>query len=150
MKLLLLLALSVLSWADEAEELAKEMEAWQESTLKQLQVIQEKANVSSGRMGAIQEKALQLASNEKILQAANAIWAHPNRNMVLWANLGFFIFMILVKAWRQAKCRNWFTKLLVGFGFTIFTWIGMGFLVPWIVLGSSYKVLVQQVFQVLW
>ncbi len=150
MKFLFLLIFCLFVWADEAEELAKEMEAWQESTLKQLQLIQEKANVPGGQMSAIQAKALQIAGNEKILQAANAIWQHPNRNKVLWVNLGFFIFMILVKAWRQSKCRNWFTKLVVGLLFTIITWVGMGFFVPWVVLGSPYKVLVTQVFQVLW
>ncbi len=138
----LLLFFAPLSFSDDAEELAKEMQQFQESTLKQLQVIQEKARGPGDQLGLLREKAVKLATNESFMKAVEEVWSHPKRATVLWANLGFFIFMILIKAWRQSKAKNWFTKMLVGLVITLITWAGMIFLVPWLVMGNSYKVLI--------
>jgi hypothetical protein len=136
------LLLTLPSFADDAEELTREMQEFQQSTLKQLQLIHEKAKGPGDQIGQLREKAVKLATNETFMKAVEEVWSHPKRSTVLLVNLGFFIFMVLVKAWRQSKARNWFTKMIVGFVFTLITWAGMIFLVPWIVLGNSYKILI--------
>lgn len=142
------LFLSVLAQADEAEDLAKEMEQWREGALKQIEMIQGQAKSQNQHLHAIQEKAARIASDETITKSAQELWAHPQRKNVIWWNIGFFVFMLFFKAWRQSKSKNWITRLLSGLILSLVTWSGMIFFVPWAILGAPYKTLITRLIQI--
>ncbi len=145
----LLLLLPLFTWADEAAELAKEMEQWREGALQQLQAIQGQAKSQNQHLHAIQEKAARIASDETITRSAQELWSHPQRKNIIWWNLGFFVFMLFFKAWRQSKAKNWFTRLVTGSVLSLITWAGMIFVVPWAILGAPYKALMTRMIQIL-
>lgn len=146
----LLLFLPLLSFADEAEELAKEMETMQKDVLKATQTIQQKVGgapampgLSTEGISKIKDKLVKLASDETFLKSAQEVWASPQRNNLLIAQGVFFLVMILFKAWRQSKSENWFWKFLVGCFLNLVTWVGLVVVIPVVVLGDPYWVILK-------
>lgn len=132
---------------DPAEELAREMQKTQANVQQVLEQVRQRTGGNLGVSGLSQleqarEKVLRLAADDRFLKAAQELWAHPKRSLVLWVNLGVFILMIFVKAWRQSKARNWFTRLVVGFFLTVFTWALMLGAVPALLLGEPFHIFV--------
>lgn len=150
MNLFLLLAfLLPLAQADEAEDLAKELEQRQ----KQVQGIVDSLQKKVGGSAAAQEnvekakqKIIALASDDKFLKNIQSLWSHPDRNQVMIYQGLFFLFMLIFKAWRQAATKNWFMRLVMGLFLSVITWVGLAFIIPWIVFGEPYK----QVLITLW
>ena len=131
---------------DAADELAREMNDLQQNMQKVLEQVQKRAQVDPSPGGfnvdRAREKVVRLASDDRFLRAAQELWAHPKRNLLLWVNLAIFVIMMFVKAWRQAKAANWFTKILVGFFATVATWALMLGAAPALILGEPYHVFV--------
>jgi|GEM_PF-4468634 len=93
-------------------------------------------------------KMIQLASDDRFLKSAQDLWAHPDRPKMLLIQLGFFVFMLIIKAWRQSKVHHWFKRMMLGFVLTIFTWIGIAYVIPAIVLGEPFIVFTTTIFRV--
>lgn len=104
---------------------------------------------SAGRIDVARRKALALASDEKFTKAANQLWAHPDRNKLLVVQGIFFVVIYLLRAWRQARAGNWFTRILVGLLFTIILWGGLSYVIPAIILGEPYRIFVHTIWHTL-
>ena len=140
----------------EMEEITKEIgdfHSQAEQMLKQLEkVTTGGASLNGGQPSSLdvaRQKAMRLASDDRFLKSAADLWAHPDRPKMLLIQLGFFLFMMIIKAWRQSKVRHWFKRMLLGFVLTIFTWIGIAYVIPAIVLGEPFVVFTTTIFRVL-
>ncbi len=91
-------------------------------------------------------KFFQLLNNQKFVDSINKIWKHPQRNYVLYTQLGFFIFMIFFKAWRKSKASNLFTGIWVSFYCFVLFWSLSLFLIPSVMFGEPY----QEILKILW
>ena len=105
--------------------------------------------ISLNQIDTARRKAMALATDEKFLKAANALWNDPRRNDLLIAQAIFFVVIFLLRAWRQAKAKNWFTRIIVGFFFTLILWAGLAYVLPRIVLGEPYQVFVSTIWRVI-
>ena len=147
MKIFLLLASIFLasssSFAIDDDQMVQDLQTMQEDMKKALVQIQEKtAGVDGEKMAKAKEKVLRLASDEHFLKSAEQVFSHPNRLNLMLLELAFFVVMIFIKGWRQAAAKNWFKRILVGFGFWWLTWIGMLVVLPYIMLGEPFRVFV--------
>ncbi len=145
--LFLLLCLNV---ASANENIEQEIQKAHEEVQKVLGGLQEKMQAANGdKMALVRQKAFALATDQRFLQAAEDIWTHPNRKTLLWVELGWFLFMVLIKAWRQAKANHWFKKFMVGFFLSLFTWLMMVLAIPAIILGEPFHIFVGTLWRVL-
>lgn len=149
MKLALLLFLAVFSFANENDELAREFEQWHQDAQKVLKQIEDRTKgMDTSKLGEARAKAMRLAADDKFLQSITDLWNHPKRNTLLIAEGIFLVIMLFVKAWRQAKAKNWFTKLLMSIALSLFTWIVVVLVLPYLVLGEPFKVVVVTLWRV--
>lgn len=133
-----------------AEELARDMEGFQKSLEQMRRVIEERIQgVDRSNLEKARLKVMRLASDERFLKAAGDLWSHPNRNTLLIAELIFAVLMFFLKSWRQARARNWFTRILTGFFFSVFTWFGIVLVLPAIILGEPFRIFVITLWRVL-
>ncbi len=100
------------------------------------------------KLDEARRKAMRLAADDRFLKSAGELWSHPDRNKMLLIQLGFFIVMLIFKAWRQSRSTHWFKKLIVGFFFSILTWVGLVYLIPLLVLGEPFAVFTGTLFKV--
>lgn len=149
MKLAILLFLAVFSFANENDELAREFEQWHQDAQKVLKQIQDRTkNIDTSQLGEARAKAMRLAADDRFLQSVTDLWNHPKRNTLLIAEGIFLVIMLFVKAWRQAKAKNWFTKLLMSMALSLFTWVVVILVLPFLVLGEPFKVVVVTLWRV--
>ncbi len=90
------------------------------------------------RMEKLKQKAVLLASDEKFLQAAQAMWTSPKRKDMFLIQIGFFVLMLIVKAWQQSRSANWFQKFLIGTVCTVVTMVGISYVIPLLVIGPPF------------
>ena len=62
----------------------------------------------------------------------------PNRMMLLYSELGLFVLLLILRAWRYSKCVHWAAKLWVRIWTLGLFWICAIVVVPWVVLGDPY------------
>jgi hypothetical protein len=148
-KLTLLLALALFAFANENDDLAREFEQWHRDAEKVLKQVQERTKgIDTSQLGEARAKAMRLAADDNFLQSIMELWNHPKRNTLLIAEGIFLVIMLFVKAWRQAKAKNWFTKLLMSIALSFFTWIVVVLVLPFLVLGEPFKVVVLTLWRV--
>ena len=140
--------------ASDFADLGREMEDFHKQAQKMLEGLEqatgaaEKAGQSPSQLDVARKKAMRLASDDRFLQSVGELWNNPNRNTMLLAQLGFFLLMLILKAWRQSRALHWFRKLLIGFAFTVVTWVGLLYVIPLIVLGEAFAVFTGTLFKV--
>jgi len=152
MNLFYLLLCLLPAHADGVEDLAKELEQRQKQVQGIVVGLQKKVGggtVAQENVEKVKQKIIALASNEKFLQNIQSLWSHPDRNQLLVYQGLFFLFMLIFKAWRQAANKNWFMRLLVGLFLSVITWVGLAFVIPWIVFGDPYKEVLLTLWKVL-
>ena len=81
---------------------------------------------------------LKIFSNPVFSKGVDQVLKSPRRMELLYAELGFIVFMIIFRAWRFSKCTHWTGKLWTSIWTFGFFWVGSGVLVPWLVLGEAY------------
>jgi hypothetical protein len=144
--LLLTLLLSLPALADGVDEMGREAEGIQRNIEQVRRVLQERMGglpgIDQQTIETMRRKVMVLAADKTFLKAAGDLWQSPNRNTLLVAELIFAVFMYFFKAWRQAKASNWFTRLLTGLSLSLVTWAGVGFVLPAIILGAPYRIVV--------
>jgi hypothetical protein len=109
----------------------------------------EAASGAAGQLDVARRKVFALASDKQFLKAMNDLWASPDRNKLLIVQGIFFVVIFLLRAWRQAKAANWFTRILVSLCFTIILWGGLSYVIPAIVLGEPYRIFVASLWRTL-
>lgn len=105
--------------------------------------------VSMSQLDLARRKVFSLAEDKQFLGAVNQLWASPDRNLLLICQGVFFLVMLLFRAWRQAKATNWFTRLCVGFFCSLVMYAGLLYVIPAIVLGEPYRILVATLWRLL-
>jgi uncharacterized membrane protein len=154
MKVLMLLALLLApaSFADEVDEINRDVEGLQKNMEQVRRVLQERIGGVNGldqaRVEQARRKIMVLASDQKFLKAAGDLWNSPERNTLLIAEAVFFVFMFFFRAWRQAKASNWFTRVLTGFFLSVVTWIGLVLVLPAVILGEPFRQVVSSLWRV--
>jgi hypothetical protein len=157
MRLLLTLLLLPLAFANNNdapanEDIAKELEQYNrqaEQVLQQVDRLQNLAPVPPEQMDRLKRKALTLAHDDRFLQSAESLWKSESRNKMLLLQAGWFLFMLLFKAWRQSRSTHWFRRLLVGFACSLLTWIGLLYVIPLLALGEPFAVFTGTLWRVL-
>jgi len=134
------------------DELAKELNGLNKQAEQVLQQVDKVAGfqpVSPQTLDKTKETVLKLANDDRFLQAAKGLWANEKRKELLLIQAGFFLFMMLFKAWRQSRTHHWFKRLLVGFALSLITWAGMLYVIPLLVLGEPFAVFTTTLWRVL-
>lgn len=154
MKLLLLLTFLLtpaLSFADGTDEIGREAEGLQRNMDQVRRVLQERLGnlpaVDQAQVEAVRRKVMALAGDQKFLKAAGDLWQSSERNTLLIAELVFGIFMYFFKAWRLAKASNWFTRTLSGLFLSLFSWLVMLLVLPSLILGEPFRVVVSSLWR---
>jgi hypothetical protein len=136
------------------QELAKELEDYNKQAEQVIKQVDQLANLNVApaakeRIDATKERALKLANDDRFLQSVKDLWNSDKRNLMLACQAGWFLFMLLFKAWRQSKAHHWFRRLLVGFVCSLFTWVGISYVIPLAVLGQPFVVFTGTLWRVL-
>lgn len=140
---LILLLLGALACADDGvDEELKELEKHAEALQETVKRTTERLPVDSEEVARFQKKALDLANDKRFTKAAEELWANSRRNELLIAEAVFFVLVLVLKAWRQAKAKHWFRKLLSGFFWNLVLWAGVVFVLPALILGEPYRIFV--------
>ena len=139
----------------EMDEIVKEIGDFHGQAEQMMKQLEQKMGVAqqSGQapspLDQARQKAMRLASDDRFLKSATDLWNNPNRPKMLYIQAAFFVFMLIFKAWRQSKVFHWFKKMLLGFFLTIFTWVGIAYVIPLIVLGEPFAVFTTTLFRVI-
>lgn len=147
---------SIVAHASSNEESFEDLQKFQKEMEQTVQKIQ-KMVLGTGKStgaGAPSDSQLEhwrikffhLLNDQKFVDAINKIWNHPQRNYMLYTQLGLFIFMIFFKAWRKSAASNWLSSLWVSFYCFVLFWGLSLFLIPLVMLGQAY----QDVLSALW
>jgi hypothetical protein len=143
------LLLATAARADENDDLAQELGQFHKDAEKILRQLQQKATGLNGdSLRGAREKAMRLATDDKFLSSVKELWSHPSRNTLLGAEVVFLLVMLFVKAWRQARAGNWFTKVLWSLFLSLFTWVGIVLILPYFILGEPFRVVVSTLWRV--
>lgn len=137
----------------EIEDVAKELTDFQgqaQQMMKQLEKVTSGLAPDGKQPTTIdfaRQKIMRLASDDRFLNSAAALWKHPEREKMLLIQLGFFLFMILIKAWRLAQASHWFKRLVLSVFLNIITIAGMLYVIPLLVLGEPFAVFTTTLFR---
>jgi hypothetical protein len=92
---------------------------------------------------------LRLFADPNLSKSVDAVYNSPNRMTLGYAELGWFIFFILFKAWRSSKLTSahWIRRMWLGLWTTV-SYFGVGsVLIPWTVIGDPYLQILQLIFR---
>ena len=92
---------------------------------------------------------LKLVSSPTVGEAVKKISQHPNRMMLLYAQIGWIVFMLFFKTWRIAMSTRWYAKLWTRIWTLGLFWIGSLAAIPYAVLGDDYMKIVTTVISAL-
>lgn len=140
--------------ASDLADLGKDMEDFHKQAEKMLQQLEtatgtaQKNGQPPTQLDLARQKAMKLASDDRFLNSLTAIWAHPQRNNMLLFQLGFFLFIVVLKAWINSRPKHWFRKLLIGFFVNILTVITISYVIPLLVIGEPFAVVTGTIFRV--
>lgn len=95
----------------------------------------------------VAQKLGRLATNPEFTAAADRFIRHPDRNKLIYINLGLLLVMLVFRAWRHSKVKHWARRLWVSFYTGVVFWSLIFVAVPRIVIGESYFTLWRVVFQ---
>lgn len=136
-----------------ADELQKELNGLNKQAEEALQKIDKLTSlpspVTAQQMDAVKARVLRLANDDNFLQSVEALWKNEKRKELFLIQAGFFLFMLLFKAWRQSRAQHWFKKFLVGFACSVISWAGLIYVIPLIVLGKPFAVFTGTLWRVL-
>ncbi len=125
-----------------SEAIAKNLEEYRKQAQQVILQLQKYIETSPAdpKLDKMRRVAMRLAGDDKFLQSAEDLWHSPNRNKMFTYQVGFFLLMLIIKAWWQSSARHWFQKFFIGLVCTLITWIGVSYLIPLLVLGAPFGV----------
>jgi hypothetical protein len=135
--------------ADDVNKEIADLSRDAEKVMQQMDQLSKVNPLSVQGVNAVKEKALRLATDDKFLRAAEDLWKNEKRNQMFLVQAGWFLFMLLFKAWRQSRTHHWFKRLLVGGACSLVTWIGLIYVIPLAVLGEPFGVFTGTLWRVL-
>jgi hypothetical protein len=71
------------------------------------------------------------------------------KNTVLGYELAWVLLIWILRAWRLSKAGTWLTRIWVQLWVSQLFWAGALFLVPWLLWGKSYQMVLATVFRAL-
>lgn len=81
---------------------------------------------------------LSLFSDPAFAQAVEQVMGSPERLHLLYAEIGFALFMLVFRAWRFSKCTHWARRLWTNAWTFGLYWAGAVAAVPCVVIGKPY------------
>lgn len=69
------------------------------------------------------------------------------KNALLGYEIGWVLLIWIVRAWRLSKTGTWLTKIWVQAWVSVLFWWGALFMVPWLLWGKSYQMVLATVFR---
>jgi hypothetical protein len=84
---------------------------------------------------------LKLFSNPVFARGADQLvqaFKGPKRLRLLYAQIGFILFILVLRAWRFSKSTHWLKRLWTQAWTFLLFWVGTLVIVPWAVLGDPY------------
>lgn len=81
---------------------------------------------------------LKLFSNPTFSKGIDEVIKSPRRMTLLYAQIGFIVFMMFFRAWRFSKSTHWIKKLWTQLWTFGLFWIGAVVVIPWAILGDAY------------
>jgi hypothetical protein len=85
---------------------------------------------------------LKFWSNPVFAKAVDEVMKHPNRNWVLYGEIGWVLFMLFLRTWRLARAKSVIAKVYANLWTFMLFWVGALILVPWGAIGKPYYDLV--------
>ncbi len=149
MKILLLILLLSPVFAEEDPD--KELKELQKHAQDMEGAVQKAMGILEPLGGAeqIQKKALSLASDKKLHDAAASLWKHPNRDLLFYFQAIFFFGMIFFKAWRLSKSTHWFRRFISSCFYNVVIVVGLSAALPVIILGEPFITVVRSIWALL-
>jgi hypothetical protein len=92
---------------------------------------------------------LRFFQNPVFAEAIDQILKSPRRNIVLYSELGWIVFMLLLRTWRMSRSTRFFAHLWTNFWTFALFWGGAAAAVPAAILGAPYVNLVTSAVSVL-
>lgn len=137
-----------------AEDLNKEIQginAQAQEALKKIDQLTKTASTTAAApvTNELQRRVLKLGQDGGFLHTAETLWKNEKRAQMLLLQLGWFLFMTLLKGWRMAHMESWLKRIFVGWCFWIITWAGMVYGIPLLVLGRPFALFTSELWQVL-
>jgi hypothetical protein len=81
---------------------------------------------------------LKFFSNPFFSKGLEQIMNSPKRANLAYGELGLILFVLVLRAWRQAKANHWLKRLWVSVWTTGVYLAGASVVVPWLILGDPY------------
>ncbi len=94
------------------------------------------------------QKYVRLVNHPDFLSSAESILTHPNRMLLIWVELGFFVFFLVFRAWRLSKSKHWLRALWTRTYTYVMYFGGAAIVVPALVIGSPFTTLLKTAFLV--
>ena len=93
------------------------------------------------------QKYLKIFSNAQVTEALTTLVEHPKRKDLFMAEAVLFLAMLLFRAWRQSKAKNWGQRFFVSIYSLGVYWAISIFLLPTVLLGDSYPTMLQAIWK---
>ena len=90
-----------------------------------------------------------LMKDSSFLEAVGEINQKFQKNTVLGYEITWILLIWTLRAWRLSKAGTWFTRIWVQAWVSILFWWGGLVLVPWLLWGKSYQIVLASVFRAL-
>ncbi len=81
--------------------------------------------------------------------SVSEISAKFDKSTVLGYEIGWVLLIWILRAWRLSKSGTWLTRIWVQLWVASIFWTGSLYLVPWLLWGKSYQMLLATVFRAL-
>ena len=88
------------------------------------------------------QKWIAVISDSRLRASAEALANSPRRMTLIYAEIGWFIVLLVFRAWRFSKVVKWYRRLWVSAYSLGLYWLGSAYLLPWLVFGEDYRQLV--------
>ena len=137
-QLLILFLFPLLAFAD----VDKDLEELQKQMGERLQQVEQLSKNLEGLEGAGQ-KALQIVNDPKLVGAIQKLAKHSNIKTLFVTQAVFFVLMLVFRAWRSSRYKSWVGRLWVSFYCTIISWVGLLVVLPLVLLGEPYKIILE-------
>lgn len=89
------------------------------------------------------QKFLKAIGSQDFFPNINKIKEDPNLKNLLFAQLGFIVFMMIFRLWRQSAAETWIGKLWVTLYCAVIFWVVSLYVLPAYLLGEPYRKLCQ-------
>jgi hypothetical protein len=84
------------------------------------------------------KKSMTLAADPKAAAALHEIADSPKRMELVYLEIGWFLLIFMLRAWRNAKAPKWHQRLWTSLWTMALLWTGVLAFLPWLCFGEAY------------